>query len=72
MPSLLEGIHSSIERCAVAVRVNLVDEDVTIIQWRMTLCVHLGDEEGGGCGRRGLVAELRVPGGGDSLSIEMT
>ena len=30
------------------------------------------DEEGGGCGRRGLVAELRVSGGGDSLSIEMT
>ena len=30
-----------------------------------------GDEEGGECGRRGLVAELRVPGGGGSLSIEM-
>ena len=30
-----------------------------------------GDEEGGECGRRGLVAELRAPGGGGSLSMEM-
>ena len=30
-----------------------------------------GDEEGGGCGCRGLVAELRVPRGGGSLSMEM-
>ena len=29
------------------------------------------DEEGGGCGRRGLVAELRMPGGGGSLSMEV-
>ncbi len=30
-----------------------------------------GDGEGEGCCRRGLVAELRVPGGGGSLSMEV-